>query len=111
MEIEFDFYDLAVIPGLYANGTAEISVRPDGVNDEPEWFVGRIFLHGENNKLEEIENDFVGDGQTISRKIYLRIFDILENDPTYSGKINDQIITDLLASRIDRARSYAREFA
>ena len=101
MEIDFDFFDLEIIPGLYANGTAEITVRPDGVNDDPEWSIGRIFLHGEKNKPEEVADTYIAH----------QIYDRLENDPAYAGKINDQIATESLAMRIDRARSYAREFA
>ena len=86
MEIEFDFYDLAVIPGLYANGTAEIAVRPDGVNDDPEWFIGKIYLHGENNKPCEVDDP----------AIYRKIYHALEHDGFYADKINNQIAAELL---------------
>ena len=96
MEIEFDFYDLAVIPGLFANGTAEITVHPDGMNDEPEWFIGKIYLHGENNKCEEVMRDLESPCgyRSLDDMLYLRIHDALEHQ--YADKINDQIASELL---------------
>ena len=107
MEIDFDFFDLEIIPGLYANGTAEITVRPDGVNDDPEWFIGRIFLHGEKNKPCEIEGnpEFAS---LLERQIYLGIFDRLENDRIWSDQVNDQIAAELLSGQMSDSGYRAR---
>lgn len=93
MQIEFDFFDLEIIPGLYANGTAEITVRPDGVNDDPEWFIGRIFLHGEKNTLCEVEHSLPV--RTVSGMVRLAIINQLEHG-RYSEAINDEITSRLL---------------
>jgi hypothetical protein len=94
VQFDFDFYDLEIIPGLYANGTAEIAVHADGVNDDPEFFIGRIFLHGEQNKPKEIEGDpsLVTE---LERQIFLAIYDRLENDSMWSDKIEDRVASAL----------------
>lgn len=90
IQFDFDFFDLEIIPGLYANGTAEIAVHADGVNDDPEYFIGRIFLHGENNKPEEVESD----GTPTERLVYLKIFDELDCG-SLSEKVKDRMVREI----------------
>jgi hypothetical protein len=91
IQFDFDFYDLPIIPGLYANGTAEISVHADGVNDEPEYFIGRIFLHGEQNKPEEVLFDDTG----IQRTIYMEIWGALDSG-SLASRVTDAAVEKIL---------------
>lgn len=70
---EYAFEELQIIPGLYANGHAEIHIFDGG-----EWFIKRIFLNGENNKPEKVDPRCVGDRETLERKIFLHICSELE---------------------------------
>jgi hypothetical protein len=105
MDFEFDFFDLEIIPGLYANGTAEISVHADGVNDQPEWFIGRIFLHGEQvgakHVMHEVEHHFPV--RTTSGLVRLAIVNALEHG-TYAEAINDRIASEMDDGRAPQRR-------
>lgn len=90
IQFDFDFFDLEIIPGLYANGTAQIAVHADGVNDEPEYFIGRIFLHGEQNKPQEVKFDDIG----LPRTIYLEIFEALDSG-SLSEKVKDRMVKEI----------------
>lgn len=96
IQFDFDFYDLEIIPGLYANGTAEIAVHADGVNDDPEYFIGRIFLHGEQNGsthvMHEVEHHFPV--RTTSGFVRLAIVNALENG-SLSEKVKDRMVQEI----------------
>lgn len=89
LQFEHDFYDVPLIVGAgFVNGTAEVSVYPDGVNDAPEIHIGRIFLHGENNAPIEVPYT---DATEIERQIYLAIWGHLESGP-FASKILDRAV-------------------
>lgn len=89
LQFDHDFYDLPLIAGAgFVNGTAEVSVYPDGVNDAPEVHIGRIFLHGENNTPVEVPYT---DATEIERQIYLAIWGQLDSGPLAS-KILDHAV-------------------
>lgn len=97
IQFDFDFFDLEIIPGLYANGTAEIAVHADGVNDDPEYFIGRISLQGAWNGSDHTMHEVEGNPEfatNTERLIYRAIFDALDSG-SLSEKVKDRMVQEI----------------